>query len=148
MASRQPLAELLGHNDVILEIDNKSITNRPDLWGHYGIARELAAIYRLPLKPLPAFTQNIPAGIPVSIQDPQRCRRYIALTIEGLRNEPAPFWLRSALAKVGVRPINLIVDLTNYVMLAVGQPTHAFDATHARRHQCAHGPAEGKPGAA
>ena len=126
----QPLAELLGHNDLILEIDNKSITNRPDLWGHYGIARELAAIYRLPLKPLPAFTQNIPAGIPVSIQDPQRCRRYIALTIEGLRNEPAPFWLRSALAKVGVRPINLIVDLTNYVMLAVGQPTHAFDATH------------------
>jgi phenylalanyl-tRNA synthetase beta chain len=126
----QPLAELLQRNDIVLEIDNKSITNRPDLWGHYGVARELAAIYQLPLKPLPVFNEEVGPGIPVQIEDEQRCRRYIALGIDGLSNTASPYWLRNALAIVGVRPINLIVDVTNYVMLAVGQPTHGFDAEH------------------
>jgi len=62
-------ASLLGRDDIIFEIDNKSITNRPDLWGHYGIARELAAIYDLPLKPLPEFKEQLPAGISVEIED-------------------------------------------------------------------------------
>ncbi len=74
----QPLAELLQRNDIVLEIDNKSITNRPDLWGHYGVARELATIYQL-LKPLPVFNEEVGPGIPVQIEDEQRCRRYIAL---------------------------------------------------------------------
>ncbi len=123
-----PLGQVLGMDDLILEIDNKSLTNRPDLWGHYGIARELAAIYQSPLKPLPAFEK--PQGLPeypVEIENPGRCRRYAGLVYEGVSSAPSPWWLKLALWKTGIRPINALVDLTNYVMLDVGQPTHGFD---------------------
>jgi len=124
-----PLAEALGLDDIIIEIDNKSLTNRPDLWGHYGIARELAAIYSLPLKPLPEVAlPNAGSKVKVKIHDEQLCRRYTATVVEGLSPGSAPVWMQRRLASVGQRPINLLVDLTNYVMLAVGQPTHAFDA--------------------
>ena len=126
----QPVSKLVGRDDIIFEIDNKSITNRPDLWGHYGIARELAAIYDLPLKPLPEFKEQLPAGISVEIKDDSRCARYAALSIEGIVNKPSPIWMRERLASLDVRPINLMVDITNYVMLCVGEPTHAFDAMH------------------
>jgi phenylalanyl-tRNA synthetase beta chain len=122
------VSEVLQLNDFILEIDNKSLTNRPDLWGHYGIARELAAIYGRELNPLPVF--EAPVGIPkfpVDIQDEKLCRRYAALVYEGLRNEPSPYWLKLKIWKVGMRPINNLVDITNYTMLATGQPTHGFD---------------------
>lgn len=122
------IADVLGLDDVILEIDNKSMTNRPDLWGHYGIARELAAIYDLPLKPLPAFRK--PDGLPkfpVRIENEERCMRYAGLEYSGISNVPSPFWLKLALWKCGLRAINAPVDLTNYVMLTVGQPTHGFD---------------------
>lgn len=121
-------AEVLQLNDVILEIDNKSMTNRPDLWGHYGIARELAAIYGLPLQPLAHFAppKDVPA-YPVRIEDAARCPRYLAAVYEGLAVAPSPYWMQVALWKCGVRPINNLVDITNYVMLAVGQPSHAFD---------------------
>ena len=123
-----PVAQALGLDDIILEIDNKSLTNRPDLWCHYGIARELAAIYRLPLKPLPKFDPPVNlAGFPVTIEDPSRCRRYAALQYEGLNNAPSPYQLKLSLWKVGIRPISSLVDITNFVMLDVGQPTHAFD---------------------
>lgn len=128
-----PLAEVLQLDDILLEIDNKSMTNRPDLWCHYGIARELAAIYRKELRPLPAF--SIPEkgeGVPVSIDAPDRCKRYAAVVYEGLRTGPSPYWLRLALWKVGIRPINNLVDITNYVMLATGQPTHGFDRKRVR----------------
>ncbi len=127
----QNIAEVLGLDDEILEIDNKSLTNRPDLWGHYGIARELAAIYGSVLQPLPAFTpeSGLPA-YPVKIENAGLCRRYAAVAYSGLVNEPSPLWLKIALSKVGMRPINNLVDITNYVMLAVGQPTHGFDRTH------------------
>ncbi len=123
-----PLGQVLGLSDIILEIDNKSLTNRPDLWGHYGIARELAAIYGQALKPLPSFKK--PEGLPeypVTIENPQRCRRYAGIVYEGLASVPSPWPLKTALWKTGVRPINALVDLTNYVMLSVGQPTHGFD---------------------
>ncbi len=123
-----PVAQALGLDDIILEIDNKSLTNRPDLWCHYGIARELAAIYKVPLKPLPGFDK--PEGletVKVSILDENRCRRYAVLQYEGLNNAPSPHWLQADLWKVGIRPISSLVDITNWVMLAVGQPTHAFD---------------------
>ena len=125
------VADVLDLNDVLLEIDNKSMTNRPDLWGHYGIARELAAIYGCPLKPLPEFKvpQDLPL-FPVSIEDPSRCFRYAGAVYEGLGAGPSPYWLKLALWKTGVRPINTLVDLTNFVMLAVGQPTHGFDKNH------------------
>ena len=126
----QPISALVGRNDIIIEIDNKSITNRPDLWGHYGIARELAAIYDLPLKQLPAFDEQLPQGIEVMVEDETRCARYAALNIENVAHRPSPIWMRERLASLDVRPINLMVDITNYVMLCVGEPTHAFDAAH------------------
>jgi phenylalanyl-tRNA synthetase beta chain len=122
------LAEALGLDDVILEIDNKSLTNRPDLWGHYGIAREIATIYDLPLKEFSAFTPPQAEGFEIIIDDSQRCPRYIGVRIEGVSIKPAPFEIQSRIWRVGMRPINAIVDITNYVMLATGQPTHAFDS--------------------
>ena len=125
------LAKALGLDDVILEIDNKSLTNRPDLWGHYGMARELAAIYRKRMKPLPG--KDLPStagGLGVRIDDPSRCSRYAALLIGNVKNVPSPFWLRSMIWRVGMRPINVLVDVTNYVMLATGQPAHGFDRSH------------------
>ncbi|MDR1472152.1 MAG: phenylalanine--tRNA ligase subunit beta [Synergistaceae bacterium] len=129
------LADALGLDDVILEIDNKSLTNRPDLWGHYGIARELAALYGLPMKPLPAFApRDGAAGMNVAIEDPELCARYIGVKIEGVSPKPSPFKAQSRIWRVGMRPINSLVDITNYVMLAVGQPAHAFDSDNIEGH--------------
>ena len=125
----EPLAQAIRYDDVVLEIDNKSLTNRPDLWGHYGIARELAAIYACELEPLAPFAPPSDTGdLAVRVASADACGRYTATRIEGVTVEEAPFWMRGRLARVGQRPINLLVDLTNYVMLATGQPTHAFDA--------------------
>lgn len=125
------LSQALDLNDQILEIDNKSLTNRPDLWGHYGIARELAAIYKCELKPLPRLkiSEKV-AQYPVEIEAPDLCNRYIAAVYTNLTFAASPYWLRLKLWKVGLRPINNLVDITNYVMLATGQPTHGFDETH------------------
>ena len=130
-----PLAEALDLDDVILEIDNKSMTNRPDLWGHYGIAREIAALRDLPLKEIPAPDLD-PARktLTVEVEDTERCPRYIGVELGGLRVKDADYKMRSRIWKVGMRPINALVDVTNYVMLAVGQPTHAFDADLIRDH--------------
>ena len=125
------VADLFGMNDTILVIDNKSLSNRPDLWGHYGIARELSAIYNAPLKKLPKYEldKNLPE-YNVEIKDTNKCNRYIAVEIDGIDEKKSPMWMQSFLSKVGQRPINAIVDITNYVMMAVGQPLHAFDKTH------------------
>ena len=115
----QPLAEVLDLDDQILEIDNKSMTNRPDLWGHYGMARERAAIYLTALRPLPVL--EVPAdtpAFPVTIDSPDHCSRYAAVVYQGLRNGESPYWLRLTLWKVGIRPLSCLVDITNYVMLA------------------------------
>lgn len=131
-----PLADALDLNDIILEIDNKSMTNRPDLWGHYGIAREIAALYDLPMKAFPRFDRNVAntAGFHVTVEDTERCPRYLSAQIEGLSVKPAPYQMQSRIWKVGMRPINALVDITNYVMLATGQPTHAFDSDHIAGH--------------
>ena len=127
----QPLAEALGLDDVILEIDNKSMTNRPELWGHYGMARELAAIYNRELKPIEKMPlPDTDGGLDVVIEAPERCPRYCALVIKNIKNVPSPFELQSMLWRVGSRPINLPVDITNYLMFATGVPTHAFDRQH------------------
>lgn len=126
-----PLAEALGLDDVILEIDNKSMTNRPDLWGHYGMARELAAIYKCPLRPIePVELPEMSEELKVVIEDDARCTRYTGFIIKGIKNVPSPFELKSMLWRVGQRPINLPVDITNYIMFATGQPTHGFDRKH------------------
>ena len=125
------VANLFGMNDTVLEIDNKSLSNRPDLWGHYGIARELSAIYDVPLKELPKYEldKNLPE-YNVQIKDTEKCNRYVAVEIDGINEKQSPIWMQSLLSKTGQRPINAIVDITNYVMMAVGEPLHAFDKTH------------------
>ena len=125
-----PLAIALDLDDIILEIDNKSMTNRPDLWGHYGIARELAALYDLPLAKFEEYKPETNEGYDVRIIDNERCPRYIGARVEGLEVKPSPFKMQSRIWRVGMRPINALVDITNYVMLATGQPTHVFDSNH------------------
>ena len=128
------LADALGLNDVILEIDNKSLTNRPDLWGHYGIAREISALYDLPLREFEAYTPPSTPDFEITIDDTGRCPRYVGVRIEGLDTKPSPFEIQSRIWRVGMRPINAIVDITNYVMLSTGQPTHAFDSDNIKGH--------------
>ncbi len=127
------IASVLGLEDTILEIDNKSLTNRPDLWGHMGIAREIAAIYDLKLKEVEkdSIDKNLPK-YKIEILEPEKCRRYVGIEIDGVYNKESPMWMQTTLLNCGMRPINAIVDITNYVMLATGQPTHAFDKTHVK----------------
>lgn len=130
------LAEGLELNDTIVDIDNKSINHRPDLWGQYGLARELAAIYRLKLKDypdLPLTTKN-EIKLKVTVEDKENCFRYLGLAIKNVKVAQSPWWLRTRLEAVGIRPINNIVDVTNYVMYELGQPMHAFDAKHIEGH--------------
>lgn len=129
-----PLAEALDLDDVLLEIDNKSMTNRPDLWGHYGIARELAALYNLPLKKIEPYQPEVQSDFKVEIDDPDRCTRYIGVEMSGVSVKPSPYKMQSRIWKAGMRPINALVDITNYVMLATGNPTHAFDADNITDH--------------
>ena len=110
-------------------------SNRPDCMGHLGIARELAAGLDRPLKRdfMPAFTGTAnPPGrdlVKVTIEDPELCSRYIGGVIKGVKVAPSPDWLQRRLRACGVRPINNIVDITNYVLLEYAQPLHAFDLT-------------------
>ena len=128
------LADALDLNDVLLEIDNKSMTNRPDLWGHYGIAREIAALYNLPLAEIKPFETDVQSDFNVEIDDPDRCPRYIGVEMSGVNVKEAPYQMQNRIWKVGMRPINALVDITNYVMLATGNPTHAFDADNISDH--------------
>ena len=124
------LKELFEIEDIIFEVDNKSLTNRPDLWGHYGIAREFAAIAGRELKPLPVVDldeyKNLPS-LDLKIEDPL-CYRYSALRFENITKHVSPMNMRIRLFYCGMRGINLLADLTNYLMLEMGQPMHAFDS--------------------
>jgi len=116
--------------DTVIEVDNKSLTHRPDLWGHHGMAREVAAILNKPLRE-PADLSLIPQGKPVinvEIEDFNLCPRYSALVFENVTVQPSPLWLQYQLESVGLNSINNIVDVTNYVMAAIAQPMHAYDA--------------------
>jgi phenylalanyl-tRNA synthetase beta chain len=122
------LADALGLGDWVIDIDNKSLTHRPDLWGHRGIARELSAIYRRPLHPFEASWPKLGAGarFPVKIESPA-CSRYLALPIDNVEARPSPLWLRALLRAVGQRSLGQLVDISNFVMLDLGQPNHTFD---------------------
>ena len=124
----QPVAEALGIDDWVIEIDNKSLTHRPDLWGHRGIAGEIAAIYGRSLEPLSFDWPEMGPGesFPVQIET-AACSRYLALPIDGAVPAPSPDWLKWLLLAVGQRPIDTVVDLSNFVMLDLGQPNHTFD---------------------
>ena len=116
--------------DWIIEIDNKSLTHRPDLWGHYGMAREVAAITGNPLRD-PVNLKALPHAAPairVEAADHALCPRYSALVFENVRVEPSPLWLQARLERLGLNAINNIVDVTNFVLAELPQPMHAFDA--------------------
>jgi phenylalanyl-tRNA synthetase beta chain len=123
-------SEELPQPDSVVEIDNKSITHRPDLWGHYGMAREVAAItgktLRDPVKPdlLPAAGGS---PIAIEIEDLALCPRYSAIVFDNVTVRPSPLWLQARLTAIGLNPINNIVDVTNYIMAELAQPMHAFD---------------------
>lgn len=131
----EDFGKYLGLKDVIFEVDNKSITHRPDLWGHYGMAREVAAFLGVKFKKYNANAANLNANaankimrIKCKVEDFDLCPRYMAIAMDGIKIGDSPKWMQERLIAAGVRPINNIVDITNYVLLELGQPMHAFDA--------------------
>ncbi len=127
----KPIKELWHFDDIVFEVDNKSLTNRPDLWGHYGIAREFAAIAKRPLKPM-ALTDlsqfDALDPVPLGDIDPELCYRYSAIRADHITEKVSPIDMQIRLYYCGMRAISLLADLTNYIMLELGQPTHAFDS--------------------
>lgn len=124
--------ERLGLRDTVLEIATPA--NRPDVLGHLGIARELAALFGGRMRPISTAIDDLvdpalvtDALISVDIEDPEGCPRYVARIIDGVRVAPSPRWMQHRLRAVGVRPLSNLVDITNYVMFELGQPLHAFD---------------------
>jgi phenylalanyl-tRNA synthetase beta chain len=131
------LSRAMGLSDTLLDID--LTPNRPDCLSIIGVAREVAAIQKTPLT-LPAVRiadsgSEIDRMTSVSIEAPDHCPRYAARLLENIRVTPSPFWLRDKLMSVGQRPINNIVDVTNFVLLEMGQPLHAFDFERLEEHR-------------
>ena len=117
-------------DDIIFEVDNKSLTNRPDLWSHYGIAREFAALAGRELKPLDMCDlskyDNL-EKVDLKIEDPL-CQRYSCIKFANISKHISPVNMRIRLYYCGMRALNFLADLTNYLMLEMGQPMHAFDS--------------------
>ena len=129
------IKDLYQIEDTIFEIDNKSLTNRPDLWGHYGIAREIAVLLNRPLKNIVVDDLNYYAQmdrVPVEVLT-DNCLRYSCIKIANVTKKVSPENVQIRLYHCGMRPINLLADLTNYVMLELGQPMHAFDGNAAQK---------------
>ncbi|MBO5369362.1 MAG: phenylalanine--tRNA ligase subunit beta [Clostridia bacterium] len=130
LANGTDLKSVYEIDDIIFEVDNKSLTNRPDLWGHYGIAREFAAITGRELKPIPTADLNAYSNLPkidLKIEDPL-CYRYSCLKFGNISTHTSPVNMRIRLYYCGMRALNFLADLTNYLMLEMGQPMHAFDS--------------------
>ncbi len=127
-----PLAQALELNDTVLEID--LTPNRPDCLSLIGIAREIAAIQKYPLRypevELSETTAQIDTYTSITIEAPNDCPRYAARLLDDITIAPSPFWLQDKLLSIGLRPINNIVDITNFVLMETGQPLHAFDFDH------------------
>ncbi|WKZ23940.1 MAG: phenylalanine--tRNA ligase subunit beta [Candidatus Dojkabacteria bacterium] len=137
------LSSVLEYDDVIFEIENKSLTHRGDCFSNAGIAREIATLYNLPVTipewQLPSqqtadllgkeFDKELPCKISIKLSALSAVERYSAIVLDGVQVRPSPLWLRAYLTKHGINPVNNVVDVTNYVMLEYGQPMHAFDAS-------------------
>lgn len=126
-------------HDYIIHLDNKSINHRPDMWGHRGVAREIAALLDMPFKAVDHLLIHKDVNqsddkkissknFSISIENPESCRRFAGLYFSQVGSHCSDIWMAARLAKVDSKPINAIVDATNYVMLDLGQPMHAFDA--------------------
>lgn len=123
-------------SDVVLDVDNKSLTHRPDLWGHFGLAREFAAAHKQPLnnrftadwsKKIESSFSSSPSPVKVEVDRNSSCLAYYGLSVENVKIGATPEWMKSRLETVGLRSINLIVDISNYVMVELGMPNHIFD---------------------
>lgn len=119
-------------DDIVIEIDNKSLTNRPDLWCHYGIAREISAITGRRLKVIDCVSEEElktidKENLNIVVEDKEKCLRYSAIKINNIKIKSSPLDIAVRLTNCGITPSNLIVDLANYVMLDIGQPLHTFD---------------------
>ena len=130
----EDIKNIIPVEDVIYEVDNKSLTNRPDLWGHYGIAREIAAITGRKLKTLEVEDlklyndmEKLQVGVEVEDDDNPLCLRYSAMRVENVTKKMSSWKVKVRLYYCGMRSINLLADMTNYIMLELGQPMHAFD---------------------
>ena len=124
------IKELYDIDDIIFEVDNKSLTNRPDLWSHYGIAREFATITGRTLKAPELLDASQFDSLPpvlVDVKATELCYRYSAIKVENVTRKVSPVNMRIRLYYCGSRAINFLADLTNYVMMELGQPMHAFD---------------------
>jgi len=125
----QTLSELLEAPDTVFDL--KITSNRPDLLGLHGVAREVAVLLDRPLRePLLDYPESSPAAaefLELVVEVPEECPRYIARVIRGLSDGHAPLWMAARLTKAGMRPVSLVVDITNYTMLELGHPLHAFD---------------------
>ncbi len=126
----QDFADYLKLDDIIFEIDNKSLSHRGDLWGHYGLARELATLLKAQLKPYSDFIKTLDhkeaKEFKVKILNKDLCPRYQAWRVENIKVEESPQWLKNKIIAAGYRPINNIVDASNYTMIESGQPLHTF----------------------
>ena len=130
-----PLKKLYGLDDDIIDIENKMFTHRPDCFGQLGVAREISGITHKTFKSPEWYlikstekTENQKSkSLSVDNRIPDVCKRYMAVEISGVSIKPSPVWIQSALSRIGIRPINNIVDITNYMMMLTGQPLHAFD---------------------
>ncbi|MCO4755132.1 MAG: phenylalanine--tRNA ligase subunit beta, partial [Bacteriovoracaceae bacterium] len=133
----QPMLEFLGvQADVVLDVDNKSLTHRPDLWGHYGLAREFAAAHEKVLKKpygsewqsrLESNFNQESSPIKPKVDKDSSCVAYWGLSLDGVEVKESPLWIKNRIEAAGLRPINNIVDISNYVMLELGMPLHIFD---------------------
>ena len=125
----QKFSTYMGLEDVVLDIDNKSLTHRADLFCHIGIARELSALLNLKLN-LPKLKKpkvSKDYKVNIEVKDKKLCPRYMGVVLNDLKIGESPKWMQARLNVAGMRPINNVVDITNYVMLEYGQPLHAFD---------------------
>ncbi len=122
--------------NILFDIDNKSITHRPDLWGHYGMAREFAALFgkKLENRYDSAWMEGIEKRfvssddtVKIKVDEDSACLAYYGLTVKGVKVGDSPDWMKQTLTECGLRPINNIVDISNYVMLEFGIPNHIFD---------------------
>jgi phenylalanyl-tRNA synthetase beta chain len=122
-----PLVDVLPLADDVLEVEVTG--NRPDLLSMYGLAREIAALFRLELSPPPGVDPELVGDEPVDvrIEDPAGCPRFVGRLLRDVRIGPSPAWLKARLSAAGMRPISNVVDATNYVMLGLGNPLHAYD---------------------